>query len=551
MGGGTGRVLAGHRLTILAPRTGTAPGTVAAGNDPRFTSRSIREWGAACDGVTDDSLAVARACAELRGTGALIRVPSDCRLLMGPAARLVGNLAVLDGVGLAGDGTRDSGVPYGQRGSTILLTDTGGPAFVVKRGWTLSGLVFYWPMQVEDAQAPRIFPPLLAGQAGAGLGAVSEVTEGRFNDNDVVNAWVLADFTADLCGGLQVRGNRMWALSALFRMTSMPLESFFSDNQVTSNADYNAAGVGIGPTYRLRDQAARNAVVLDIVGDGTAHARSASSVDGMQWSNNYVFGMGYVIRVRGGTLDVSAFTGNSFDGVSRVLSVETGGLVSGVRMAGGIWYPYTYGDPAAVTPAIYTAADAAPGNNLHIGSLSVPSCSGGVADWNAPASVLTLSDVEAPGMNNLAGGSGTATGIRFNSLGGRLRVVGGTLAMQGSVPGAGIAVMQPVQSLTVTGVQFVACGVPISLDGPYASPSMTVSGNTSTGTHGAVAYAGARAASLPDVGNNWDKPTPGWSQVSRGADGAWVLSFGGVPQVAFLPNGAVRAAGPITPNTTP
>lgn len=534
-------------MAYSPPRIGRTVGTLAAGNDPRFAARSIREWGTVGVG-SDDSLLVAQACTDLRGTGAAIHVPSDCRLLMGPAARLAGNAPVLDGVGLIADGTRDSGVPYGARGGTLLLTDTGGPAFVCKRGWTLEGMTFFWPGQVEDGSAPRVFPPLLTG-AGTGQGGANEDTEGRFENCDVVNAYVVADFAADVCGGLQVHRNRMFFLKAGFRLSTMPLESFFSNNQFTPNAYGNLAMAG--PTYRLRDQAAQQAAAFEIVGNGTAQARSTQSVDGLILTSNYVFGMAYGIRIMGGTLDVSALTGNSFDGVGRVMSVETGGLVSGVRIAGGIWYPYTFGSPATVTPAIYSAPDAAPGCNLHVGAVSAPSCVGDLVDWNAPVSTLTMSDVEAPGCNNLSGGAGTATGIKFSSLGGRLSVVGGTIVMQGTAPGVGIAVMQPPQSLTVLGVQFVSCAAPISLDGGYASACMTIAGNTSTGTHGASAYAGTQAAALPDIGNSWDKPTPGWSQGRRGSDGALTFAFGGTVQAALLPNGTLRTAGAVVTSTTP
>ena len=512
--------------------------------------RSIREWGVKGDGLTDDSLLVAQACADLRGTGAAIHVPSDCRLLMGPAARLAGSPPVLDNVGLVSVGGRDSGAPYGLRGGTVLLTDTGGSPFIVKRNFRFDGLVFFWPAQVEDGSAPRVFPALLTGD-GTGQSGGNEVTQGRFEDCDVVNAWVVADFAADVCGGLQVHRNRMYFLKAGFRLSSMPVESFFTSNQFSPNAFGNATGVTGGATTRLRDQAARNASVFEVVGDGTSSARSSKSVDGLNLSNNYTFGLGYGIRAMGGTLDLASLADNGFDGVGRVISVETGGLVSGVRVLGGNWYTYTFGSPSAVTASIYSAPDAAPGNNLHIGGVSAESSSGALADWNAPQSVLTFSDVQAPGLNSLAGGGGIASGIRFNSAGGRLGVVGGTLAMNGTAPGPGVDVLLPAQMLTVTGVHFVGCGAPISVGGSFAPTRATITGNASVGTHGSAAYVGAQAAALPDVGNAWDKPTAGWSQATRGADGALTFAFGGTVQAALLPNGTLRTAGAVVASTTP
>ena len=513
------------------------------------TTRGIREWGAACDGVADDSAAVAAAMRALRGTGTLAHVPGDCRLRMGPAARLAGSPATLDATGLAGEGTRDTGEggAYGTRGGTVLLADTGGPAFIVKRNWTLDGLAFFWPGQVEDAQAPRTMPPLLAGSAAAGQ-AASEVSQGRFTNNDVVNAWVLADFSQDVAGGLQVRGNRGFCLSACFKLSWMPLESFVSDNQWTPNAYFSAPGVGVGPTFRLRDYAAANAALFDITGDGTAAQAPSHTVDGLVASGNYAFGMGYAVRLRGGGLNVSSLTGNGFDGVARVLSVEAGGVIEGSRIQGGTWSSYTYGS-AAVTPAVYAAPDAGPGNALVAGGVTVGSVTGPLLDWSAPASAVSLSDIYAPGLNNTPGG--TASGLRLNVLGGRFSITGGTYAMQGSGSGPCIDLVQPGQVLSVVGVQFITCGSVIKAGGTFPSTAVTVTGNTSVATRGGAVYAGPMAAYLPNAGNTWDTAVPGWSSQFRPSDGATVFSFGGTPKLSMVPDGSFRASGAVTPNTTP
>ncbi len=62
---------------------------------------------------------------------------------------------------------------------------------------------------------------------------------------------------------------------------------------------------------------------------------------------------------------------------------------------------------------------------------------------------------------------------------------------------------------------------------------------------------GAAIHVLSDVGNAWDKPTPGWTQATRGADGALTFAFGGTVQAALLPNGTLRTAGAVVASTTP
>ena len=519
---------------------------------------SIRDFlpAPACNGVTDDSPTVYAASTAMAGTGRNVEVPGDCILNLGPAARMAGNRIVFDGTGLVGEGGRDSGSPYGQRGSTILLTDIGAGAvspFIVKRNWRLERLVFFWPGQTEAAAVanggtPITTPALLAG---AGTGA-SEVSSGRFLDNDVVNAWDVMDFSADPAGALQIHDNRMFALDAYFKLNSMSTESFISDNQFTENAFFNTLGTGIGPSYSLRNWAAQHASVVLAVGNGTVTTPSTNHVDGLSLSNNVAFGVGYGFRVQGGWLNILAATGNTFDGTAHVVSIEAGGLISSGRIVGGSWFGYTLNNGATgvggttQTPLLYADPQAAPGNALDVSGVTSPSASGALADWSAPASILRISDVNAMGLNN-NGGSGTQPGIRFNSAGGRLSVVDNNFIMQGSAPGACVEIDQPAADLTIVGNHLLTCGNPISIAGSVPPTVAAVVGNVSLGTHGTVAYVGSQAPNLPDFGNTWDVTPVAWSTNRRSSDGALVASYQGAPQVTFSPlNGGISTTGPTT-----
>ena len=474
--------------------------TAAAAQSP-----SIKDWHPACDGVADDSLAVRTATAALANTGAAIHIPYDCRLLMGPAARLAGGPAVLDGVGLVGDGGRDSGDParrYGTRGGTILLADPGGPAFMARRNWRLQGLIFDWPAQTEGPDAPHPMPPLLTGPAGAAA-APGEVSAGRFIDNDVVNAFVLMDFAADLSGALQIRDNRIWCLSVCLRLGLMPAESWVSGNQFTPNADWSADGVGLGASFRLRDAGA-HAAVMQFVGDGTAQTPSRQHVDGLSFSDNTVFGMGYALRITGGWANLVTMTDNRLDGVPHVIAVEEGGRITGTTLSGGLWFSYQFGAMAEPVTPITAVAAIPPGSLLSIDNVSVPASTGGLVDWRAPGSDLSLTNLRATGLNNLPGA--TQPAIRFSSAGGRLRVIASELSNVFAKAGPCIQLTEPLQMLTVALNQFVHCAAPISAARPVGSAMVT--GNQSLGTTGGWAYAGPSAAALPAAGNVWDRPIP-------------------------------------------
>lgn len=501
--------------------------------------RSIREWGTVGAGG-DDSMLVAQACADLRGTGAAIHVPSDCRLLMGPAARLAGRTPTLDSVGLISDGVRDGGEGgiYGTRGGTILLTDTGGPAFIAKRNWTLRGLTFFWPAQIEDAQAPRVFPPLLAG-VGALAGGPNEVTQWRFIDNDVVNAWHLIDLSGDISGGFQMRGNRIFTLDAALILGWMPVESFVSDNQFSPNA--------FGVSAKLRDYAATQGTIIKVVGNGTATVRAAHSVDALMLSNNATFGFGFGIRVAGGCLNTSAVTGCYWDGVGSVLSVESGGLIAGLTITGGNWFTGIYGNSATVTTAVSVATDSTLGSDLTITGVNAEFTTGAIVDWRGASGSLRISGMHAPYVQS-SGAAPSNPAIHFASASGFLSIEGSNLIAYGTATGPAISVEQSATML-LTGNRFARWAAPISVTA--SAITATITGNISSGTTGSAAYIGSAAIYLPSVGNAWDKPVPAWDVTTRITDNAQTFSFGGTVQAALLPNGTLRTAGAVVASTTP
>ncbi len=533
----------------------------------------------ACNGIADDSPTVYAATAAMAGTGREINVPGDCRLNMGPAARLAGNRIVLDGTGLVGEIGRDSGISgpvvgsYGQRGGTILLTDTGGPAFIVKRDWTLRRLAFFWPGETEAAAVanggtPVAMPALITGAATAGLPA-SEATEGEFADNDVVNAWDVMDFTADVSGGLRVHDNRAFVLDNFLRLGLMPVETYIHGNQFTPNAFFNQYGVGVGPTFNLRNYAGVNASVVQAMGTATVGQYHA---DGLKFTDNYTFGLGYGFRATGGQLNLLNVVASDFDGVPQVMHLEASGSCTGCVVTGGQITSYAYGTPTSgtaltavpaspnlnsktngVSSVISADANSATGSSLTVNGVMVVSATGPFVDWRAPGSDLALS-FKSTGLNNSTVVGQQLPGVHVDALGGKFRMSGSDVVLQGATPGYGVEITNPLQLLSLVDDHFVNTQAPIDHEGGYPSAQIVIAGDSSVGTHGALAFAGTIAGNLSGVINDsFDVPVPGWSILPlRGADGATVFSYGSQTQMALLPNGGgLRLRGTLTQSVTP
>ncbi len=214
----------------VTPTGGTASRAL---QDKLGDTLSIRDFGAACDGSTDDSMVLSNAVTALRGTDRTILVPANCRLLLGPAARMAGKTPVLDTVNLAGEGGRDSGTTptttfptgYGLRGSTILLTDTVGPSLIVTKNVSIRHLVFFWPGVSEATTpsngAPPVYPALISGPGSVPGGTAGETSSLRFEDNDVINATVVIDVHADISGALFISDNRAFFTSIFLNLAAI------------------------------------------------------------------------------------------------------------------------------------------------------------------------------------------------------------------------------------------------------------------------------------------------------------------------------------------
>jgi hypothetical protein len=135
---------------------------------------------------------MAQAATDMRDTGSRIYIPANCKIKMGGAAQVW-----MRGMAFESDGVRDYGPVMGRHGGLILLTDQTKSPFLVSDSWGMRGLEFYWPNQVLLAVggSPLAYPALI------GTHNSDTVVLADFDNNQIVNAYDLIDFTAATVSG--------------------------------------------------------------------------------------------------------------------------------------------------------------------------------------------------------------------------------------------------------------------------------------------------------------------------------------------------------------
>ena len=470
----------------------------------------VAAFGARCDGVADDSPALARAADAARDTGQVILVPGGCRLRLGGAAAVW-----LRGTGLAGEGVHgfDLGQPAeparsGRQGSTILIDTDAFPPFTVSNDWSITGLTFIWPRQTESAAAARggqpiPFPPLLAAHGTDGAYGWT------FAGNVVRNAFDILDLSA--AGGAghgRVSGNSIFALRYAMRFRQADGEVFISDNQVSPAAAAN--GLLGGPTRHLAAYAASHAEMIRVEGDGTPARQSSQRVEGQHLSNNYMYLGRHGLHVVGGAYNLATWSGTSFDQVASAITVEAGGAVIEATVTGGTWLCQHFGDNDATAPCIGIEGGA-PGSTLSLANVSIPVTMGPAIRFIDPgAGSLSVSGSRIAHVGNTTAG-GPHHGIVSAARTGTLANSGTTLASspearptaqaraQGIVVGAALAT-------TLSGLVLSNWDVPVvfnTTEGRHA-----VTGSISTGSppdNPNAAVLGPGTARVVQAGNSWDQ----------------------------------------------
>jgi len=478
------------------PPGGAAPASQA-------DSPSVRDFGATCDGETDDGPAIARASKALRDSGRTLHVPGDCRIRLGEGAQIW-----LRGMRLAGNGAFEPGGPephgYGARGGTILLDGGSRSPLVVSSGWAITGLVFHWPRQTEASAvaskgAPISFPPLISSHGD------DAATFWDFSGNQVENAYDVIDLTkARAVGHFHFEHNLEFALRYHLRFRSAGGEGFVTDNQFSPAAfQYGVLGAA---TTVLRDFAAAHAEVVRAEGDGTLDAVASTAVEGLRLSGNYGFGLRYGLHAAGGTFNLATLVADSWDQVATPISVTDGGAIVAATVSGGTWLCQQLGHSASAAPCVEVDGGA-PGSSLSMANVSVPVVAGpGIVFHDSGNASLTVTGGSLSNVGNVDVGNPHG-GIDFEAPLGTL-VVAGTLISTTSRANSGIAVGIKVRSArasSVVGVVFAGWAPPLRYDALAGAHS--VSGNVSYGSTSSPrspALAGPGASRVSSSANDFD-----------------------------------------------
>lgn len=357
-------------LSYTAPFSGAVTQTQQSKNAERV---SVRDFGAACNGTTDDSLALALAANTLANTGAEIFVPSNCRLRMGGATQVW-----FRGVRLSGPAVKEmgsQGYTYGQQGGTIIidtptLANGGVSPFLVSSDWSMTGLIFYWPGQTEYTAAAQ--PGTTATYGGAVPFAPLIATHGTdfnylwtFSDNQVENAYDIINLTPAIdTGHFHWERNTEFAARVHIALSSMGAESWITNNQFSIigslylNSGTNTAGPGgtQSPFY-LRTYAGYNGVVLLATGNGSNVATTASAAtttNTVAVASAAGIAAGQYVSIAGGaaTLTVVSVSGNNVtlsgsatiaSGAALVFAAQSTQSLAGLRFANNYALAIRYG----------------------------------------------------------------------------------------------------------------------------------------------------------------------------------------------------------------
>jgi hypothetical protein len=440
------------RATVSVPGA-TAPITLS---DALKERCSLRAFGAKLDGATDDSAAVARAVAYARANSVPVYHPGGACLMAGEAAEIDTHA-----VGFVGVGMVDIGRPYGRTGSQFWFTDTAKSPFRLGGGGAFDGLVFFWPNQLDQENAPIPYPPLFTAAAHTAAAALS------VRNCQITNAFDFLSVTAP--GAI-------------------------------------AGGIFISK-FHLRDYTANEGSWFLITGDGTPEKASTTVGGSIIASNNYVFGYRYGIRVQGGNCSIARLTSTHFDGVSTMLQVDPGGTLIAVQILGSLLYAFNPADQQAAQPAI-AIRDPSPGSHgdpacrVSVTDCEVGFASGSVFDIaGANVAEVKIADCKLTRYANTRT-PGSYHALRIAAPNARLTFSNNDI-LPASQLGTGIRI-EASKWASVTGNTFEACAAPVELAG--RAGRILLAANLSSDTRGPRSVVGAGAELATEAANAWDKP---------------------------------------------
>lgn len=281
-------------------------------------------FGVVADGVTSNDAALANALAACTAAGSSLWLPPGKILLTGTQSLQLRNCGI---IGSGAPATFALGNPGG---TTILLTSTTTPPFIAGNSWSITGVNFYWPNQINGA---TVYPPLISDN---GLQGVAHA----FLDHvAIINAYDGIVETNGLGWGDVVFSNStMFAAHNMFKFSNTGDSFAFSNMRFTPGAWENICGTACDAGI----YAAFQNNVLFHIGAGPGVTVAISSSETFGWRYGFLIDSGGIVG--NSIIDVA------WDGTGTLIDASSGGqyaIQNTWRGSGGCGIP-----PWGAFPAI-------------------------------------------------------------------------------------------------------------------------------------------------------------------------------------------------------
>lgn len=299
----------------------------------------VREFGALCDGSTDDTSAIKNTIAAA-GTGGAVQFPKGKCYLSGNSSIQLNDIALIGTeVAYFSESNKNN-----FEGGTILTVGTQSIApgaavpFFIGHSVTIRGLSIIYPYTIFNATSPQTNePPLFSdnGQNGGGSGNV------LIENVHVVapNIFWQQSGTAPTYGNIRFNNVDVYAVSQVFVLSN--IQEVWAMNNFLSNPSLCSAG-GFACNPQLTAWTGNNAIWLHVVGS-PAHAAVGMAATNVTVS---YYRTGILID-SDGQMDEAVFGPTSvWDGVPTVLYVNSNGSITHTVFSGKYQNSRPIGAPA-------------------------------------------------------------------------------------------------------------------------------------------------------------------------------------------------------------
>ena len=434
---------------------------------------SVKDFGAAGDGVTDDRAAIARAVAGARGK----------RLIFPEGNYLInsnGGPIILEEVSLDGQGVLDGATGSIDRGVNLWIRGTGNSPFRVRRGTSVSGMGIYYPDQ-KDSPRPTVHPATLAFDFSNG-----PVQFVHIRDNVIYNAYRFIDIedSAGNVGHVEITGNYICALNRGIYVRHNSEHLRVERNNFTFGHWLQATEAGARAYMRAH-----------------ATALHIDQSDGVEFVDNLVFGqLNGVLASAAGLCQFMNISLNKFDQARFGVRAVGPGRFDG-HIAANTFNAFNPADTAQQGRCVSIETSGSGMENITIDGNSFDLATEDLVYINGdtPARYVVVGPNNyrswAGWKNSGAFGAINANGARTN-----VQVTGGWFFGGNNAPYS-IGIMGAVDTLQITGASFSMCQAALMA----RANSVSTTGNRSFGTRG-QASATVASGDFASFGDRWDKP---------------------------------------------